>query len=159
PLWVFSKRHLHTLSSGYDHLIHCLALKFHGETCTANYVGASWACVNSCNSAGKHISDRRVFRVQRVNPSEMGCHGIAGLVPVGVGPYRRLPKHCQVAVGIDKSWGDVLALGIDNLRALGHTDVFPHSLNLAVLDRKSTRLNSSHVKISYAVFCLKKKKT
>src|SRR5690606_41934862 len=27
------------------------------------------------------------------------------------------------------------------------------------LDRKSTRLNSSHVKISYAVFCLKKKNT
>src|SRR3989475_6540254 len=29
---------------------------------------------------------------------------------------------------------------------------------LAVLDRKSTRLNSSHSQISYAVFCLKKKK-
>src|SRR5690606_40022833 len=29
---------------------------------------------------------------------------------------------------------------------------------LAGQDRKSTRLNSSHVKISYAVFCLKKKK-
>src|SRR5690554_6953373 len=28
----------------------------------------------------------------------------------------------------------------------------------AALDRKSTRLNSSHVRISYAVFCLKKKK-
>src|SRR5690606_40977016 len=28
----------------------------------------------------------------------------------------------------------------------------------AETDRKSTRLNSSHVKISYAVFCLKKKK-
>src|SRR5437870_10900932 len=27
------------------------------------------------------------------------------------------------------------------------------------VDRKSTRLNSSHVAISYAVFCLKKKKT
>src|SRR5690606_40102388 len=27
-----------------------------------------------------------------------------------------------------------------------------------IVDRKSTRLNSSHVKISYAVFCLKKKK-
>src|SRR5437870_8077756 len=27
------------------------------------------------------------------------------------------------------------------------------------IDRKSTRLNSSHVAISYAVFCLKKKKT
>src|SRR5690606_40177890 len=32
-------------------------------------------------------------------------------------------------------------------------------LNADVVDRKSTRLNSSHVKISYAVFCLKKKKT
>src|SRR5690606_41192594 len=32
-----------------------------------------------------------------------------------------------------------------------------HSGNLFALDRKSTRLNSSHVKISYAVFCLKKK--
>src|SRR5690606_39619820 len=31
-------------------------------------------------------------------------------------------------------------------------------LNSLRLDRKSTRLNSSHVKISYAVFCLKKKK-
>src|SRR3989442_3845377 len=29
---------------------------------------------------------------------------------------------------------------------------------LAAADRKSTRLNSSHVRISYAVFCLKKKK-
>src|SRR3712207_8180755 len=30
--------------------------------------------------------------------------------------------------------------------------------NTADLDRKSTRLNSSHANISYAVFCLKKKK-
>src|SRR5690606_40208889 len=32
-----------------------------------------------------------------------------------------------------------------------------HAANLKGKDRKSTRLNSSHVKISYAVFCLKKK--
>src|SRR2546426_8507949 len=31
-------------------------------------------------------------------------------------------------------------------------------LTVEVLDRKSTRLNSSHLVISYAVFCLKKKK-
>src|SRR3712207_7389279 len=31
-------------------------------------------------------------------------------------------------------------------------------LNYLALDRKSTRLNSSHANISYAVFCLKKKK-
>src|SRR5207302_11149281 len=37
--------------------------------------------------------------------------------------------------------------------------MFRHTLyRLRVQDRKSTRLNSSHVKISYAVFCLKKKK-
>src|SRR5207253_9973287 len=30
-------------------------------------------------------------------------------------------------------------------------------MQLVVIDRKSTRLNSSHVAISYAVFCLKKK--
>src|SRR5690606_40423544 len=34
--------------------------------------------------------------------------------------------------------------------------VAPLARELALLDRKSTRLNSSHVKISYAVFCLKK---
>src|SRR2546430_6272134 len=32
------------------------------------------------------------------------------------------------------------------------------ALSCAVPDRKSTRLNSSHSQISYAVFCLKKKK-
>src|SRR3989454_5551698 len=39
---------------------------------------------------------------------------------------------------------------------------FPEMLDAGVsvsLDRKSTRLNSSHLVISYAVFCLKKKKT
>src|SRR2546427_2231899 len=34
----------------------------------------------------------------------------------------------------------------------------PGDAVLAVRDRKSTRLNSSHSQISYAVFCLKKKK-
>src|SRR5699024_12745667 len=34
----------------------------------------------------------------------------------------------------------------------------PTVANWIVQDRKSTRLNSSHVSISYAVFCLKKKK-
>src|SRR5690625_6076321 len=34
-----------------------------------------------------------------------------------------------------------------------------YALEDTIRDRKSTRLNSSHVAISYAVFCLKKKKT
>src|SRR2546430_7805663 len=35
----------------------------------------------------------------------------------------------------------------------------PHPPRSEWIDRKSTRLNSSHSQISYAVFCLKKKKT
>src|SRR5690606_39914900 len=34
-----------------------------------------------------------------------------------------------------------------------------HRAQVEAADRKSTRLNSSHVKISYAVFCLKKKRS
>src|SRR5690606_41331756 len=43
--------------------------------------------------------------------------------------------------------------------APANIQLFSQSHRLAPGDRKSTRLNSSHVKISYAVFCLKKKKT
>src|SRR5690554_7738152 len=42
-----------------------------------------------------------------------------------------------------------------NGRYLGHARI---ELPGAEQDRKSTRLNSSHVRISYAVFCLKKKR-
>src|SRR3712207_9004806 len=41
----------------------------------------------------------------------------------------------------------------------GWTHVPSASSGNASADRKSTRLNSSHANISYAVFCLKKKKT
>src|SRR6266513_3365504 len=51
----------------------------------------------------------------------------------------------------------------DALPIFGHEcgDLAPESATLDGLvheDRKSTRLNSSHVSISYAVFCLKKKR-
>src|SRR2546427_8316465 len=42
--------------------------------------------------------------------------------------------------------------------ALDSDDAWTHAnIGWALLDRKSTRLNSSHSQISYAVFCLKKK--
>src|SRR5436309_9671356 len=43
-------------------------------------------------------------------------------------------------------------------RRLGGCSASSSGVIASALDRKSTRLNSSHVKISYAVFCLKKKK-
>src|SRR3712207_7325515 len=49
-----------------------------------------------------------------------------------------------------------LLVGVaDDQRALGHA---VDRLEQLLEDRKSTRLNSSHANISYAVFCLKKKK-
>src|SRR5690606_41988938 len=60
--------------------------------------------------------------------------------------------------------GDVITLKTKGLYSDDHE--FMHALKLGHdeihdldIDRKSTRLNSSHVKISYAVFCLKKKTT
>src|SRR3712207_7034384 len=52
---------------------------------------------------------------------------------------------------------------LDQVRAVAPTNVLVtgggrRSSPLAGIDRKSTRLNSSHANISYAVFCLKKKK-
>src|SRR5690625_6539917 len=45
----------------------------------------------------------------------------------------------------------ITRIRLDDIRTQLHS--------LTYQDRKSTRLNSSHVAISYAVFCLKKKKT
>src|SRR5258707_5398391 len=48
-------------------------------------------------------------------------------------------------------------LPLDRFRVLAERDRIVVGLG-HLLDRKSTRLNSSHANISYAVFCLKKKK-
>src|SRR5436309_7504637 len=46
----------------------------------------------------------------------------------------------------------------EDVRELAQSEGIPiYMISTREADRKSTRLNSSHVKISYAVFCLKKK--
>src|SRR5207248_10810216 len=52
---------------------------------------------------------------------------------------------------------DILGAVIRTIAAEGRTVLFSSHL-LEEVDRKSTRLNSSHRTISYAVFCLKKKR-
>src|SRR5207245_7195310 len=47
---------------------------------------------------------------------------------------------------------------LDASASVARGDTPAESLSVAPTDRKSTRLNSSHGSISYAVFCLKKKK-
>src|SRR3712207_8876558 len=66
-------------------------------------------------------------------------------------PYTTLFRSCLAAVP-DFTWN--LAFGLRHVPVL-HSE---RGMNmLSFLDRKSTRLNSSHANISYAVFCLKNK--
>src|SRR5690606_41377475 len=58
----------------------------------------------------------------------------------------------------DRSPGGSGQLGLLGLHLAVVGEPQPHEDADDAVDRKSTRLNSSHVKISYAVFCLKKKK-
>src|SRR5207302_9166519 len=71
-------------------------------------------------------------------PSDPGGR-IARVIPAQTPNHLRPGPHCCGATGLGKVGGGV------------QFAVAPQQ------DRKSTRLNSSHVKISYAVFCLKKK--
>src|SRR5438874_6342999 len=65
-------------------------------------------------------------------------------------PYTTLFRSCESHHRVD----DMRLVG-----AVGHRDqdIWRRGPGDSRLDRKSTRLNSSHVEISYAVFCLKKK--
>src|SRR5690606_39914593 len=72
----------------------------------------------------------------------------------------RRVKGCNGRIAAQRAEHGLRAIPFDRDR---HHRANPVLLGLrlqahGVSDRKSTRLNSSHVKISYAVFCLKKKK-
>src|SRR5690606_40599299 len=82
-----------------------------------------------------------------------------------------LAQHHAIYVALEDSGEKLRAAGVDSGIVLDELVRVPsleadleflfgreRRTAIDVLDRKSTRLNSSHVKISYAVFCLKKKK-
>src|SRR5207253_11227392 len=73
---------------------------------------------------------------------------------------QQLQAALHLADGVAQSIGCELWLGDDRRVQMRHTFVVAKLQPFGIdQDRKSTRLNSSHVAISYAVFCLKKKKT
>src|SRR5207244_12805809 len=79
-----------------------------------------------------------IFRERRVHIVRLPCRFI--VFSAGKFQIRRVPFHHRRKVTSSEHGEE----GVDNVRIKG-------------LDRKSTRLNSSHQIISYAVFCLKKK--
>src|SRR5438270_3664563 len=94
------------------------------------------------------------MRAQTIPHRVIGRYGASRVIMVPAGP----------GTGVKAGPGvrEVLqACGIHNILTKVHGSTNPINLVKATitgLDRKSTRLNSSHSQISYAVFCLKKKK-
>src|SRR5258708_15803816 len=91
----------------------------------------------SCSSAGKDTGPPR----PRVEPSTLRSAGSEA----AQADSSKLPRSS-------------VALGEDRVATCVQTGLYLCRAGEPAVDRKSTRLNSSHQIISYAVFCLKKKK-
>src|SRR3712207_6968025 len=74
-------------------------------------------------------------------------------------PYTTLFRSLAGDLGDHEHSAAQLEASLQLFRQLGDEVATAQALNNLGVDRKSTRLNSSHANISYAVFCLKKKKT
>src|SRR5690606_41676405 len=107
-------------------------------------------------------------------PSSLRCCSAQSLLLHLLSPYCSVDprdlhsfptrRSSDLALSADLIWRDVqrLARKIPVLVYMGNAAAsggyYVSAPAHHIIDRKSTRLNSSHVKISYAVFCLKKKK-
>src|SRR5690606_41958665 len=106
------------------------------------------------------FSPRCLFSFHATAPSEiytLSLHDALPILEPGFG--RRWDKQLAAYVSASFRTQNVAALGHECIGLIGKLVNAATLWWGAHLDRKSTRLNSSHVKISYAVFCLKKKKT
>src|SRR5690349_23027547 len=74
-------------------------------------------------------------------------------------PYTTLFRSMQKGKRAQERLMEVPDLSLEEVNKLRSEDARGRASRRRLIeDRKSTRLNSSHVEISYAVFCLKKKK-
>src|SRR5690349_23780726 len=89
-----------------------------------------------------HVAHVRLDRADKRNGLDLAM--FEALVDAGV----RLASDRGVRAIVLSGEGPSFCAGLD----------FASFMTMGDADRKSTRLNSSHVEISYAVFCLKKKK-
>src|SRR5437899_9175606 len=95
-------------------------------------------------------------------PAALVCYSLHRPPPTStLFPYTTLFRSHPLAGAGEIGGGDeavVAGPDDDDVVRPGHDDPFAGPRALQYVDRKSTRLNSSHLGISYAVFCLKKKK-
>src|SRR5690606_40535990 len=101
--------------------------------------------------SSRSILDLHSFPTRRSSDLEPTSNGIGGDAFALVWVKDKLH-------GLNSSGPAPKSISPEAVKALGHEKMPIHGVIPVTVDRKSTRLNSSHVKISYAVFCLKKKK-
>src|SRR5471030_2664506 len=112
------------------------------------------------------MRDDRVLRLQQIGAGRVELLGpevsaTAGVDELGVDPHPIATRLHRAFENI--AHAQILAdrLDVDRLALEGHGRIARDDeavVEARETDRKSTRLNSSHLGISYAVFCLKKKK-
>src|SRR6266487_2822983 len=105
--------------------------------------------------AVEQVADPQVGRVavvQQRHPPRTHLEAEGGAVAALVAELDRAPGQARAGAALDLGPDP---LGVQRLVVVGPAALVPDERGR---DRKSTRLNSSHPSISYAVFCLKKKK-
>src|SRR5262245_63790027 len=102
---------------------------------------------------------RRVFFFNDPPPTEIYTLSLHDALPISMAAF----LEASGAPTATKAGRAPLAALRAQLHALADAFAAPTGRSVAAMvaaaDRKSTRLNSSHLGISYAVFCLKKKKS
>src|SRR5690554_1376888 len=102
----------------------------------------------------KITASRRKSMSLKLNPK-----GVVDVrIPVGISKFQVLAFLGSHEDWLIKRYKQFKAIQQQRSQAVMIGGVEHTILKSMVKDRKSTRLNSSHVRISYAVFCLKKKK-
>src|SRR5690554_5870184 len=132
-------------SDGYHTLQTVFALLDYGDT--LHFASAEQLSLSAPVELGgdNNLILRAARALQKASNSQQGAAiHLDKRLPAGGGVGGGSSDAATALLGLNHLWQ--LNLSIDQLADIG------------LSDRKSTRLNSSHVRISYAVFCLKKKK-
>src|SRR5690625_2996426 len=155
--------------STYSHLVVCFVVQGFGmglilapamdavmESLSLEEVGIGSAVNNALRQVGGTLGIALLGSVISYNYEQTLAHSL-----------KQVPDSflnlAQQSIGAAKQIAEKLEVPMKEQLLLKAGEAFLEGMHIALiisigLDRKSTRLNSSHVAISYAVFCLKKKK-
>src|SRR5690606_22892494 len=145
-------RHAFRVAAGLDSMVL-------GEPQILGQMKEAARVAQQVGAMGTHLHQlfQRSFAVAKEvrSSTEIGTHSVS-LAAAAVRLARRIFEDLRDCSVLFIGAGEMIELAATHFAAQ-HPRAIAIANRSAERDRKSTRLNSSHVKISYAVFCLKKK--